>query len=89
VFKTNIIGIHGTIAELAHVDDKYRTAVATAAGARMQSIVVDTDEKAAKAIKYLQKEKLGRATFIPLNKMVSGKPRGKAMKVHMVLQSIL
>ena len=75
----NLDGIHGTIAELAHVDDKYRTAVATAAGARMQSIVVDTDEKAAKAIKYLQKEKLGRATFIPLNKMVSGKPRGKAL----------
>jgi len=41
----NLDGIHGTIAELAHVDDKYRTAVATAAGARMQSIVVDTDEK--------------------------------------------
>jgi len=28
----NLDGIHGTIAELAHVDDKYRTAVATAAG---------------------------------------------------------
>ena len=75
----NLEGIHGTIAELANVDDKYRIAVATAAGARMQSIVVDTDEKAAKAIKYLQKEKLGRATFIPLNKMITSKPRGKAL----------
>jgi len=75
----NLDGIHGTIAELANVEDKYRTAVATAAGGRMQSIVVDTDEKAAKAIKYLQKDKLGRATFIPLNKMITGKPRGKAL----------
>jgi chromosome segregation protein len=75
----NLNGIHGTIAELAHVDDKYRTAVATAAGARMQSIVVDTDANAAEAIKYLQKGKLGRATFIPLNKMIPGKPRGKAL----------
>ena len=74
-----IRGIHGTIAELANVDKKYETAVETAAGARMQSIVVDDDEVAAKAIKFLQKEKLGRATFLPLTKMISGKPRGKAL----------
>ncbi len=74
-----IRGIHGTIAELANVDKKYEIAVETAAGARMQSIVVDDDEVAAKAIKFLQKEKLGRATFLPLTKMISGKPRGKAL----------
>jgi chromosome segregation protein len=45
----------------------------------MQSIVVDNGEVAAKAIKFLQKEKLGRATFLPLNKMIAGKPRGKAL----------
>ncbi|RLF39220.1 MAG: chromosome segregation protein SMC, partial [Thermoplasmata archaeon] len=72
-------GIHGTIAELAHVEDIYRTAVAVAAGNRMQSIVVDDDKAAADAIRYLQKKKLGRATFLPLNKMISGKPRGKAL----------
>jgi chromosome segregation protein len=72
-------GVHGTIAELANVEEKYKIAVGTAAGARMQSIVVDTDESASKAISYLQKGKLGRATFIPLNKMISGKPRGKAL----------
>ena len=72
-------GIHGTIAELANVDKKYETAVEIAAGGRMQSIVVDNDEVAAKAIKFLQKEKLGRATFLPLTKMISGKPRGKAL----------
>jgi chromosome segregation protein len=72
-------GVHGTIAELANVDKKYETAVEVAAGARMQSIVVDNDEVAAKAIKLLQKEKMGRATFLPLNKMITGKPRGKAL----------
>jgi len=74
-------GIHGTIAELAQVDQQYKTAMAIAAGSRMQSIVVDEDESAAKAIKYLQKRNLGRATFLPLNKMISGKPRGKALMV--------
>jgi len=76
-----IKGIHGTIADLAKVDKKYETAVEIAAGARMQSIVVDDDEVAAKTIKFLQKEKLGRATFLPLTKMISGKPRGKALMV--------
>lgn len=74
-----IHGIYGTIAELANVDDKYKTAVEIAAGGRLQSIVVKNDEVASKAIKFLQKEKLGRATFLPLTKMISGKPRGKAL----------
>lgn len=74
-----IDGIHGTVAELAQVDDKYKLAVEIAAGARMQAIVVEDDAVAAKAIRFLQKEKLGRATFLPLNKMVTGKPRGKAL----------
>jgi len=74
-------GVHGTIAELAQVDEKYDAAVEIAAGARMQSIVVDDDDVAAKAINFLQKENLGRATFLPLNKMVVGKPRGKSLMV--------
>ncbi|KYK30317.1 MAG: hypothetical protein AYK22_04225 [Thermoplasmatales archaeon SG8-52-3] len=72
-------GIHGTVAELAQVDKKFETAVEIAAGMRMQSIIVNNDEDAANAIKFLQKEKLGRATFLPLNKMIVGKPRGKAL----------
>lgn len=72
-------GVHGTISELANVNKEFETAVEIAAGARMQSIVVDNDKVAAKAIKFLQKEKLGRATFLPLTKMISGKPRGKAL----------
>ena len=74
-----IKGIYGTIAELAKVDKKYETSVEIAAGARMQSIVVENDEVAANAIKFLQKQNLGRATFLPLNKMIAGKPRGKSL----------
>ena len=72
-------GIHGTIAELAQVEPEYKTAMAIAAGGRMQSIIVEDDQAAAKAIKFLQKRNLGRATFLPLNKMIAGKPRGKAL----------
>jgi chromosome segregation protein len=72
-------GVHGTIAELAQVDDKYEVALSVAAGARMQSIVVDDDECASKAIEFLKKKKIGRATFLPLNKMREGRPRGKSL----------
>ncbi|MEM0448939.1 MAG: chromosome segregation protein SMC [Methanomassiliicoccales archaeon] len=77
--RREIKGIHGTIAELAEVDPKYEIALNVAAGSRMQSIVVDDDEVAATAIQYLKKNGLGRATFLPLNKMLDGKPRGKAI----------
>jgi chromosome segregation protein len=74
-----IKGIHGTIAELAEVDDDYEAATNVAAGNRMQSIVVDTDAVASECISYLKKNKIGRATFLPLNRMVDGRPRGKAI----------
>ncbi len=77
--KGKLKGVHGTIAELAEVSEKFELALSIAAGARMQSIVVDSDEYASKAIEYLKKMKIGRATFLPLNKMSEGRPRGKAL----------
>jgi len=77
----SIKGIHGTVAQLAHVEPKYETAIVTAAGSRMQAIIVDDDGVAAECIDYLKKRKIGRATFLPLNKMLVGKARGKAILV--------
>ena len=72
-------GICGTIAELATVAKKHETAMEVAAGGRMMAIVTETDEDAAHAIEMLKKNKLGRATFLPLNKMVPGRPAGKPL----------
>ena len=74
-----IRGIHGTIAELAEVDPQYQTALNIAAGNRMQAIVVDDDEVASQCIQHLKRNGLGRATFLPLTKMLDGRPRGKAI----------
>lgn len=63
-------GIYGTIAQLGKVNKRYSIALEIAAGARMQSIVVDNDEDAARAINYLKEHGLGRVTFLPLNKML-------------------
>ena len=77
--RGEIRGIHGTIQELATVDKEYETALAVAAGGKMSAVVVDDDQVAADGIAYLKKEKLGRVTFLPLNKMMGGKPRAKAI----------
>ena len=77
--KGTLKGIHGTIAELGSVDKEYETALSIAAGGKMQAIVVDDDEVAAQAIAELKRTGHGRATFLPLNKMIEGKPRAKAI----------
>lgn len=77
--RGEMAGIHGTVQELATVDKGYETALSVAAGGKMQAVVVDDDQVAADAINYLKKEKLGRVTFLPLTKMIGGKPRAKAI----------
>ena len=62
-------GIYGTIADLGSVNAKYSLALEVAAGPRIKSIVVDDDKTAAELIKYLKQNKLGVASFLPLNKI--------------------
>jgi len=77
--KGQVKGVRGTVAELAKVDRKYETAIGVAAGNRMQAVVVDSDAVAAECIEFLKKTHAGRATFLPLNKMLASRPRGKAV----------
>lgn len=65
----NIDGVHGTLAELGTVEGEYQQAVETAAGGRLRAVVADDDYVAQECIEHLRKEKAGRATFLPLNKM--------------------
>lgn len=68
----NLEGVYGTLAELLEVNDRYRTAVEVTAGQSLFHHVVDTDDTATKVLEVLQKEKAGRVTFMPLNRL---KPR--------------
>ena len=72
-------GIHGTIDELVSPEEDFEIPFQIAGGNRLFAIVVDDDRRAAEAIEYLKKNRLGRATFLPLNKMDAGRPRGKAV----------
>lgn len=60
-------GIHDPVSRIVDTDTKYSLAIGTALGAVAQNIVVDTDQDAKRAIKFLQQRNIGRATFLPLN----------------------
>ncbi|CAI7655459.1 unnamed protein product [Penicillium glandicola] len=67
----NLEGVYGTLAELFDVNERYRTAVEVTAGQSLFHYVVDTDETATMVLEILQKEKAGRVTFMPLNRLRS------------------
>jgi len=71
ILKQNLNGVYGTIANLIKVPERYQTAIEVAAGRHLYDIVVDDDKTASFCIDYLKREKIGRATFLPLNKIKS------------------
>ena len=70
--KNKKAGIYGTVADLGNVSSKYAVALEVAAGLRIKSIVVENEKLAAELIQHLKENRLGTATFLPLNK-ISGK----------------
>ena len=65
-------GICGPVSRVISVPSEYAVAIEIALGAAMQNIVVENDEDAKQAIRYLKSTDGGRATFLPLNTI---KPR--------------
>ncbi len=62
-------GIHGPVTRLLRVPPQYATALETALGMAMQNIVVENDDAAKSAIRFLKQRDAGRATFLPLSTM--------------------
>lgn len=60
-------GIHGPVSRLLTVPPEYAVAIETALGASMQHLVVDTEQDAKAAIRFLKEKNGGRATFLPLS----------------------
>ncbi len=68
--KENIkAGFYGRAFELCKYEEKYSNAVAAAAGGRLNFFVVDTIEIADRAVKQLREKGIGRASFIPLDRI--------------------
>ncbi|MBX8638168.1 MAG: chromosome segregation protein SMC [Thermoplasmata archaeon] len=77
--RGEIKGICGTVSDLCSPEEEFQNAVSAAAGQRMQAVIVEDDGVAASCIGMLKRGNLGRLTFLPLNKMLEGRPRGKAV----------
>lgn len=65
--NSGLKGIHNIISKLIKIPDKYNVALDVALGASSNYIIVDDEMCAKDAITYLKKQRLGRATFLPLN----------------------
>ncbi|MDE7361176.1 MAG: hypothetical protein K2N38_04520 [Oscillospiraceae bacterium] len=64
-----LTGIHGIVADVITVPEKYVTAIETALQSVMQNIIVDNEETANRCIRFLKETGAGRATFYPLTSM--------------------
>lgn len=62
-------GIHGIVADVITVQEKYVTAIETVLNSVMQNIIVDNEETATRCIRFLKEANAGRATFYPLTSM--------------------
>ncbi|SBO44675.1 chromosome segregation protein SMC [Cyanobium sp. NIES-981] len=71
LLEAGLEGIHGPVAQLGEVEERHRTALEVAAGARLGQVVVDDDRIAARAIELLKQRRAGRLTFLPLNRIRS------------------
>ena len=64
--KAKFPGIDGVVADLIKTEKKYETAIETALGASISHIVTEDEDTAKEVIEHLKKNKLGRATFLPI-----------------------
>ncbi|MEM7813360.1 MAG: chromosome segregation SMC family protein [Candidatus Aenigmatarchaeota archaeon] len=58
-----------SFSSIISIPTEYATAISTAIGSHGKDIIVKTDSDAVKGIKWLKENKVGRARFLPLNKI--------------------
>ncbi len=74
---SELSGICGPVSRLLTVSGEYVTAIETALGAAVSNIIVEDEESAKAAMRFLKNANAGRATFLPLTS-VNGKTISEA-----------
>ena len=72
--------VHGVFQDLISWEKRHDVAIDTAAGGHMKDVVVEDRNTAVECINYLKRENIGRARFLPLDKI---KDRSKSAKSKM------
>ena len=81
-----LTGIHNTISNLINYNDIYSIPVEVILSSQANFLVVDNESSAKNAINYLKENKLGRATFLPLNiiksRYIDANIKGRLEKIN-------
>ncbi|KAK4057964.1 Structural maintenance of chromosomes protein 3 [Microbotryomycetes sp. JL221] len=67
--RLNLHGYYGPLYDLFQPDNRYKVPAEVIAGNSLFQIVVDNDDTASKILDIMIKEKSGRVTFMPLNRL--------------------
>lgn len=67
--KNRLAGVLGSVSDFIKVPSEYTKAIETALGNQLQQIVVANNQAARNAVKFLNDNRLGRATFLPINEI--------------------
>lgn len=70
----DVEGIYGTVAELGTIDPDYSVAMEVAGGNRLSYVVVENEAAATACVNTLKRDRAGRASFIPLDKIKTKSP---------------
>ena len=81
-------GVHGSFENLISTEEKFAVAIQTAAGGRMNNVVVEDRDVATKAINYLKRENIGRATMLPLDK-INDRSRSAKSKIALKKKGVI
>lgn len=73
ILNKKIDGVLGAFANLITIPEEYHYAVQILSGSNFQDIVTDNDGTAKKCIEILKNEKIGRASFLPLETIKTGR----------------
>lgn len=65
--------LYGPVGEKFSVSEEYEKAISVALGAMAQNIIVENTSETYKMLKILEKNKMGRITFLPLDRVKSRK----------------
>ncbi|WP_130837944.1 chromosome segregation protein SMC [Lachnoclostridium sp. Marseille-P6806] len=67
--KSRERGLLGVVADLLKTDEKYETAIEVALGGSIQNVVTEDESTVRRMIDFLNREKAGRVTFLPLTEI--------------------
>ncbi|KAG2449553.1 hypothetical protein HYH02_005087 [Chlamydomonas schloesseri] len=68
-YGVDMNGVHGAIIEHIRIPEVFYVAVDTIAGNHLFDVLVENEDVAARLIRGLHQHNLGRATFVPLNRV--------------------